>query len=104
MNEYQTYASWLSENVEDSFKKITESSTFVVVVTEKFLNSPKCALEVGMALLMDKPIIIICSKTMKIPKNLLSVAKAVERVDFNDDKDQKRVAETINNIARTYGG
>lgn len=86
---------WLKQVAEMNGKKIRDCPLYMSLVTENFLKDPKCALELGLALLMDKPIALIVIKGTKIPENLKKVAKAIEVFDPDDDQGMQRAAKAL---------
>ena len=75
---------WLRKAVKSSGDKIEESAMFISVVSKDFKEDPLCALQLGIALLLDKPIGIIALKGCEIPDNLAGVAKAIEIIEGDD--------------------
>lgn len=94
---------WLKQATEGSLPKMKESSVYAGIVTDSFLKEPLCALQLGYAILLDKPIILIADKTMKLPESLVKVAKVIERVDIKNPADMKRASESIGSFARGLG-
>jgi len=86
---------WMKRIARTSGVKIQESDLYTALMTKNFLESPQCALELGFAILMDKPIILIVDKTTEIPGNLLRAAKRIERVDMDNPADKARAYESI---------
>lgn len=57
------------------------------------------ALEIGMTLLLDKPLIVICPAGRTVPDQLRRVASAVIEGDLKDPAFQDRLAEVIKTVA-----
>lgn len=91
---------WLKEAVARNAPKMQESSMFASIVTDGFFKDPTCMLQIGMAVLMDKPIVIIADKDTKIPASLMKIARLVERVDLKSDADMSRVSVSISAFAK----
>lgn len=95
-NEY--FEQWLKDAADDSGKKIQSSEVFTGILTENFLNNPLCALQMGYAVLMDKPIILIVDEKTPIPKSLAKLAKVIERINIDNPKDMERAQNSIRNF------
>lgn len=85
MDERKDLKDWAHKVVEKSRPGIAESESFCSIVTENFLDDPVCATELGMAIFMDKPIILMVKTGTKLPKHLEKVADGV--VYFQDKND-----------------
>ena len=83
----------------DMAEKLQDSHVYAGIVTENFIKDPTCALQIGYAVLMDKPIALICDRTMKVPKHLIKIAERIEYVDMKSEADLKRAVETLKNMA-----
>lgn len=97
----EEFTEWLQEAVKRSAKPIQQSNMFVSLATKNYIESPLCALQLGLAILMDKPIVIIADKNEKMPEALVKIAKVIERVDFDDKADMDRALTSVNNFAKT---
>lgn len=82
-------------------KKIGESHSFAAIFTKNFLNSPECALQLGYAILMDKPIVLIADKNVKIPESLVKIAKLIERVDMSKPSEMARASKSLAEFTAT---
>jgi len=65
----------------------------------------KFALELGLSIMMDKPIIALVQPGMNIPNGLASVAAEIVEVDIAHDSDaaQRSITEAIGRILHTDG-
>lgn len=90
---------WLKRHAADSGQKIADSSAFVGLVTKNFLDNPACALQIGFAVLMDKPIVLIVDEKETVSKHLTKIATRIERVDMTNQtgmiRAQKAIQETL---------
>lgn len=98
-NGNEEFNTWLKSAAEGSASAIKDSSVFAGIVTDGFLKEPLCALQIGLSILMDKPIILIVEKETKIPESLVRVAKLIERVDVKNPKDMDRAKRAIRDFA-----
>lgn len=101
MSKDKEFQDWLSRAAKGSGEKLAESAMYAGIVTTDFMKDPLCALQLGLAILMDKPIILIADKAVKIPESLVKIAKVIERVDMNDKQDSSRAAQAIADFSRT---
>lgn len=84
--------------VEDAFDRnregISGSDMFVVAFSGRRDDALQC-LQLGMAIMMNKPIVILADEGSVIPKTLERVAVRVTRADF---KNPEKMAEIIKQI------
>lgn len=74
--------------VEKSSDKIKESEVFVSLVTENYLKSGKAAIELGLSIFYDKPIIMAVLEGTELPKKLVQVADKIVYYKSYDDMGQ----------------
>lgn len=86
---------WVREHSAEVIPSLEASALYTGIVTDNFIESPMCALQLGLAILMDKPIVLVAEKSQKIPGNLAKIARVIERVDFEKEDDMKRVRQSI---------
>ena len=67
-----------------SGKKIEQSSIFLSIFTENYENDPVPALQLGLAMIMDKPIVLVVPEGVIVPENIKKVAQAIEYFDRDD--------------------
>ena len=77
---------WLKKVNEADGKRIRESSMFMGVVSKNFVDDPRCAFQIGLAILLNKPIGLLVVDGQEIPEPLRKIAAAIEVCD-TDDKD-----------------
>lgn len=82
---------------EQLVEKLSSSQVYLALITNNFLKDSKCATEIGLAVLLDKPIILVVKEGTKLPENLKKVAKKIEYFKGPDDIGlvTKKVIETI---------
>ena len=97
------FKQWLERNAADSGAKIKDSAIMASLVTENFMQSPLCALQIGFAILYDKPICLIVDETMTIPRSLSKAARAIEKVRLGNEEDMARAMQTIKRITEEVG-
>jgi hypothetical protein len=79
---------WAQEQYDhnENGKRLIESENFVGIISPKFFEEPHCALQIGLAVLHDKPIFLLVSNKVKVPALLEKVAAKIVYADF-EDKD-----------------
>ena len=101
-NEYSKEAmEWMRMIAQKQGPRIKQSQMYMSLVTDNFLEDPRCALELGLAILMNKPIVLIAEPNQKIPEALVKIAKVVERADFNNKTDMERAMASIGDFSKT---
>ncbi len=71
--------------VKKNAEKISKASVFVSVVSANYLESPYCAMQLGLAILLNKPIRLLVKEGIVLPENLVKVAEKVEYFMAADD-------------------
>lgn len=93
---------WLKRANKGSAEKIKDSDIFLSLATDNYMDSPLCALQLGLAILMDKPILVVANTDQKVPENLLRIAKVVVRGDLeNSEGMSKAVKDAIKGFDET---
>lgn len=68
---------------------LPESSIFLQLFNEKFrsdpLSEPAAVIQLGLAVLLDKPILLLVPKGARLPANLRRLATAIEEFDPTDN-------------------
>lgn len=55
------------------------SSIVVCIITEHYLESPVCAMQLGMAVLYNRPIRLLVKGNLLVPDKLFKLAERIER-------------------------
>lgn len=79
----------------EMFPKLKESVLSVVIAADP---DPKLCLEIGAAILFDKPIVVLVPDGRKIPSNLSRIASAIVQGDAGNAKVQKRLQDAISRV------
>lgn len=69
---------WFRRIVADSGEKIQASTFFLSIFTDNFKQSPQCALELGIAVMLDKPIYLLAAKGTTVSPVLKKLASGIE--------------------------
>lgn len=94
---------WMDDVIENSGSKIKASDVFTTMFTKNYLENPQCLLELGIAIVLDKPIVIIAVDGIKVPENLKKIAVMVETVDGKSKHDMKRAMRCIGKVLDDLG-
>lgn len=95
MTDNKEFEEWMNKVVENSGPKIAKSAVYTGLYSKNFVKDPRCALELGMAMFLDKPIAIIAMDGEPIPENVKKVATIIEHVDSKVPGDMKRAVGKI---------
>lgn len=79
----------------DMFPKMKESIISIVIAAEP---DPKLCLELGAAILFDKPIVVLVPVGEKLPSNLARLASAVVQGDVKNDVTKQRLEAAISKV------
>jgi len=77
----------LRKAVERTFDKVESSAIFVPLFTKAYSRDPRALMELGMALVLDKPIYLLVQRDTKLPENLRRLACGIEYFTAEDDVD-----------------
>lgn len=92
---------WLKSQ-KRNLDRLNESNIYAGIVSPGFLTDPACALQLGFAILNNKPIFLLVDKDLTIPESLVKVAKGIERIDRDKPGDVERAAKIMGEFARNY--
>lgn len=76
---------YLRAAVSRTFDKVAGSAAFVALFTEAYQRDPTALMELGMALVLDKPVYLLVQAGTPIPDNLRRLARAIEAFSAADD-------------------
>lgn len=82
----------------DLIPKIEGSSTFVSICPTNGEPDIKFAVELGLAIMMDKPIIAAIPPGTKVPEKLIRVADKIVELDLDDPNGRQRMMEAIREL------
>lgn len=87
---------YLAHAQEEMFPKMKDSALSITILTDK--PDPKVCLELGAAILFDKPLIILVPREMKVPANLKRCAAAIIQGDPNDPAVRAQMQDAISRV------
>lgn len=97
MSEDADFEAWQHDVITNLVPKMQESSVVASLVPDGPTDA-KFAVELGVAIMLDKPIIIVVRPGMQVPAKLMKVADAT--VDWTDDAT---VATQIGEAMKSLG-
>lgn len=95
------FKEWIKGAAERNLPEMKKSHVFASILTDDCLKDPMVALQLGLVILLDKPIVIITDKKTKLPANLVKIAKLIERIDITNPDDLKRASRSVGEYAKT---
>jgi len=98
MIDNEKYKEWMHRVIKDSGSKIADSKVYLSLFSEGSDRDPQCLLELGIAMMLDKPIVVVATEGVKIPENLRKVAVIVENVDSSIPSDMKRAMRSVGKV------
>lgn len=84
-----------------NFEPIKGSSIFLTLFNKKMLEDPVPLLQLGMAIMMGKPIAVLVKKGDKIPDTLRDMSFCVE--EYTDTTNLQSATKKIVGIAKEKG-
>jgi hypothetical protein len=85
----------LRDAVRRNFEGLSNSKTFCLLFNEKMLDEVLPIVQMGLAVYLDKPIVILAPKGVVIPGNLRAMATAIEEFDPNDRGSLEAATERL---------
>lgn len=75
---------WFKQTFDKSREGIDQSANFMALIGLNDEIDPIQAMQIGYAILADKPIYVLAHRRARLPRNLLRVAHRVERDDMDN--------------------
>ena len=90
---------WLKRAAISSGTKIEQCEIFVSIFSDSYKKDPLCALQLGIALMLGKPIGLLAFEGVEVPETLKRIADAVESFPEGDElalqEASKRLLEKL---------
>jgi hypothetical protein len=85
--------------------KLEESALTISLVPEGNQTDVKFAVELGMSIMMEKPIMLVIAPGQRVPPALVKIADEIVEVDWRADPKlgQERMAEAIGRMSALLG-
>jgi hypothetical protein len=65
---------WLLKAAQENYDKINDSRVFLTIFHHDMVKDTIPCIQLGLAIMLDKPIIVVCPEDVRIPENLKKVA------------------------------
>lgn len=79
----------------DALRKIDSSAFVVSLFPSSGEPDVKYAVELGLSILLDKPILVVVPQGVRIPAHLEQVADRIVRADVDLEQGRQKVADAI---------
>lgn len=76
---------YLRQAVSRFFDKVAGSAVFLALLTDAYQRDPQALMQLGMAVVLDKPLLILVAEGTPIPENVRRLARAIETYTTMDD-------------------
>ena len=86
---------WLQAVAKSSGDMIKESKVFLSLFTANYEKDPACILQFGIAVLLDKPILLLVPKGTSIPANIKRLARSYEYYEAGNNEDLKAATSRL---------
>ena len=92
---------WLKKAAISSREKIEDSSIFLSLFTKNYRDDPLCALQLGIAIMLGKPIAILAPEGAEIPDTLARLADSVQV--YNSKEGPKGIQDAVARVVVDMG-
>ena len=100
--EQEAWDEFVRQVREDAAQKIAQSS-YVLSLMPREEVDVKYAVELGLSIMFDKPIVVVAHPDALIPGHLLRVADHIVRADIDTDEGRSQVAFVMQTLREPYG-
>ena len=83
------------ETLQRNKEALQDSAIFLQLWSDGISRDPLACLQLGLCIMIDKPIHIACPEGTVLPENMQRLARSVEYFKRDDQKDLARAAEKI---------
>lgn len=80
--------------MDDTVEKIRATDTFVAMCNGTF-DDPLMLMQMGVAIFLDKPIMLVVNRDTPVPENLKKVAQKIEYADWSDPEDMRGAIDRV---------
>ena len=93
--ERKSWESWVEHVRKDTVQKMDESAFVMQLVPEHNKVDVKFAVEIGLSILMDKPILAIATPGTEIPRKLRKIADVIVYADIDTKEGRDLVGQAV---------
>jgi hypothetical protein len=76
---------YMRRAVSRTFDKVQASAVFLALFTDAYKREPEALMQLGMATVLDKPLLLLVAADIEIPENVRRLARAIEVYTNLDD-------------------
>jgi hypothetical protein len=89
--------------VSRTFDKVKDSAVFLTIFTNAYARDPAALMQLGMAVVLDKPLLLLVEEGTPIPENIKRMARAIETYRSMDDLEfaTKKLLQTAQDLGLT---
>ena len=89
---------WFDDQMKVVNEGIKDSAVYAGIVTGNFLKSPECMLQLGAAILMEKPIVLMVMDGAEIPAKLRAIA---DKIIVSESDNPKSALDELTAFIKT---
>jgi hypothetical protein len=78
-----------------SYNLMKDSHMYLGMVTPEFFKDPVCMIQLGLAVLLDKPLYLLVRKNVPIPQHLRNIASAIEIVEDDSQEAYEQASRRL---------
>jgi len=93
---------YLTNIIKRNIGPMKESRVFLSLFSEDMKKEPIPILQLGMAVLMDKPIALMVKRGAKVPKHIIKIATAIEYLEDDSPQSIQKVTSSLMEKMRDY--
>jgi hypothetical protein len=93
---------WMARTAETLPAKIKASNVVISLAPSNGKPDVKFSVELGMSIMLDKPILAVVQPGTRVPDHLVRVADLIVECDMNNPADQERLAEAIKKFVEKH--
>jgi len=78
-----------------SGEKIEQSAVFLSIMTGSYKDDPVCAMQLGIAILLEKPLCFLVPNGTTVPRALERLADTIEFFEYGNNEDMHKATRRI---------
>jgi hypothetical protein len=91
---------WLINAADRNCAMIDDSKVFLSLFSRDMTKDAIPCLQLGLAMMLDKPIIVVAAPEDEIPENLQNVAVAIFQGDLNDERFKEFLGKELLRLSK----
>lgn len=94
-NDWARFRKSYKQVSEQSYNLMKDSAVYLGMITPEFFKDPICLLQLGLAVLLNKPLYLLVRKNVPIPQSLRNIASAIEIVEDDSIEAYQRASKRL---------